>query len=1612
MSNKQIDQAIKALPPKAPEAMKAFLQAFFEKAPADDLAMMDPVIMAGTAENHWDMAQKRKPGEASIRIYTAFADKDEANAGHTVIDIVADNMAFLVDSIAAEITSAHNRLIHLLIRPTLHVTLDKNGKIKSFSNDKKTTASEQMQAHLHIELQGMVPEKLISKLEQDLLHIIDDVKYGTRDWAAMREKLRSCQKALNNAPSKYSDREIEEYLYFLEYLYKDNFTLLGYREYKYVERNGKLLSQTVKGASLGLLHDDVLPVYISANKDGLPQDLQRMRRDMPPLTISKVNKKSTVHRPVPLDAVSVKQFDKNGKVTGEVLFIGLFTSVTYSRSIQDVPYLRRKAELVTKRAGFAGGTHDDKALRHILEKYPRDELFQISVDDLMVTALSILRLQERQRIALYTRADPFGRYISCLVYVPRDRYDTRLRMKIQKILADELQGTVDNFHTNLDDSPLARVMYTVYIDQNKKKKYDFHKIEAKLQEAGRLWSEKLAATLHDIGTGENDTLKIVERYGEAFPVSYREAFQPRQAIYDIQKIEGVLKNGRFSLDLYKCKMCEGNQLRVKIYHKDEPVTLSAILPVMENMGLQVMSELPFKIQIAGEQSPVWVHDFMLESREENNAAKIETVKDIFETALTKIWYGETEDDSLNRLVLLAEMDWRSIMILRACVRYLRQARYPFSTRYMERALTNNPTLAQQIVNLFKALHDPENGDDAQVKAAGFSIAIDHALEAVASLDEDRILRSITNIVDASLRTNFYQKNAEGEYKHYLSIKLDSKAIHDLPEPKPYREIYVYAPWMEGVHLRGDVIARGGLRWSDRHEDFRTEILGLMKAQQVKNSVIVPMGAKGGFIVKKPPKEGGRAAFIEEGIRCYKTLIRGLLDITDNRKGKKVIPPKDVVRRDGDDPYLVVAADKGTATFSDIANGISAEYEFWLGDAFASGGSAGYDHKKMGITARGAWESVKRHFRELNHDIQTQPFDVIGVGDMSGDVFGNGMLLSEHIRLVGAFNHLHIVCDPDPDPAVSFAERKRLFEEVKGWDGYDTAKLSKGGRIYSRSDKSLELTQEIKDRFGLKNDRVTPSELIQAMLRARTDLLWFGGIGTYIKASSEEHSDVGDKINDSLRINAAEIRARVLGEGANLAITQRGRIEFALHGGKLNADFIDNSGGVDSSDHEVNIKILLAEVMASKTNSMTLPKRNKLLESMTNEVASLVLRHNYQQTQGISLAEMSAAENLTAHAEWIKDLEQDIGINRALEGLPDEDTIEKRLRSGKGLTRPELCVLISYAKITFTKDLLASNIPDLPETKDWLVSYFPTPLRKKYIKEIESHRLHREIVATTIASTMVDRLGPTFIKDRMEKTGASPADIACAFLIVRDAFGLVDMWNSIESLDNKVPAEVQLRAMRDIAKMTEREVTWFLTRLGRDPEITKDTREFKSGIAMLKEELENVITPQQIEAMQRHTSMGINDGLPKELAYQIALIPRLGAACDIIRTSLDCKMGIPVTAAAYFAVGEYFPLHWLRKQARYLSTDDRWTAEAIDGMIDHLYSSQTGLTIRVLNDMRNEIKSGACGPDGHDIVKCWLETHGHQAVQLEPLFTDMRRSGHVDLPMLIIAEQRLRHLYGG
>jgi glutamate dehydrogenase len=1288
---------------------------------------------------------------------------------------------------------------------------------------------------------------------------------------------------------------------------------------------------------------------------------------------------STVHRRVSMDAISVKVFGKDGLVTGVQLFVGLFTSSTYSCRTGEVPIVRRKVRETIARAGFRTGSHDHKALEHILEKMPRDELFQASADEVYALSLGILRLQTRRGIALFTHQDPMQQYMSCLVYIPRDRYNTNFVLQAGKVLESAVSGRLVNYFTTLDDSPLARALFTVRLESGKGKSFDASAAEQKLIELGREWDERLRHALVE-SYGRIKGAELSALYGRAFPSAYSEAMEISNALHDIRHLEALDENQEnIRIDLYNPGDV-ADQARLKVYNRGAPVALCDIMPVLENMGLRGLSENPYQVRPAGKDT-VWIHDFHLAGAGETNFSEI---KKDFEEAFLQIWQGHIENDRFNQLVLCAGLGWEEARLFRAYSGFMRQARFPHTGNYVAQVLSDYPRIAREIALLFDALHNPAGGGNA-VK---INSKIDEMLQGVPTLDHDRILRAFRMLVEKTLRTNYYQED-----KQALAFKFDSSNIDGLPLPRPHVEIFVYSPRVEAVHLRNGEIARGGIRWSDRPDDFRTEVLGLVKAQTVKNTVIVPTGAKGGFVVKQPPKTGGRSAYQEEGIACYKIFVQTLLDLTDNNVHGKIVRPKNVVCHDDADPYLVVAADKGTAKFSDIANALSLKAGFWLGDAFASGGSAGYDHKGMGITARGGWESVKRHFRVLGKDIQKELFTVIGVGDMGGDVFGNAMLLSRQIQLVAAFNHLHIFCDPEPDSRTSYAERKRLFKGVLGWDAYDKSKLSAGGEIYDRHAKSIKLSPQIKKRFGIAQDTVAPDDLVKAILTAEAELLWFGGIGTFIKGAKQSHADADDKANDSVRVDGTDIRARVIGEGANMGITQLGRVEYARAGGRINTDFIDNSAGVDCSDHEVNIKILFADVMAR--GKISLPQRNKFLESMTDDVAALVLQDNYQQTQSLALQAFTARATLSRHGDLIRALEKENLIRRQLEGLPDEETLSRLAREGQGLVSPELCVLTSWAKIALYKEVIASTIPDDPALEWMLFGYFPAAL-KSYETEIRAHKLKREIIATQVVNILVNRMGPVFVQSRMEKTGASAVETVRAFIVVMEAFGLREIWASIEALDDQVAGAVQVAAQEEVFQVCKRAVTWLL-RFGPDSlNIGRDIAAFKPGIALVRKNVTRFLPPESIAALRETEGRLRARGVPSEIALHLSVMNLLSSACDIVTIARKTKKDIGAVATAYFLTGQRLPIDWIMKELPRLEPLDGWQARVIGGVLDDCYIYQAAvasLLVKAQDKSKNWPES-------------WFEKNRAALNRVEQTVAEMRAQPKMDLDMLVLATQRI------
>jgi glutamate dehydrogenase len=1327
-------------------------------------------------------------------------------------------------------------------------------------------------------------------------------------------------------------------------MHDGHFVFMGYRYYHLKRGRSRDALVREAGSGLGILRDRSMakPIVLTGH-------LRQQARSPELLVLTKANSKSTVHRSSYLDYVGVKTFDVAGRVNGEHRFLGLWTSSAYHKPPAEIPLLRRKLEAVIQHFGLPAQSHDAKSVVNVIETFPRDELFQTPVNELIASVRGIVNLYERRRVRLFVRRDQYERFYSCLVYVPRDRYNTEVRERIERIVRERFGGTHVESQVQISDSALARLHLLVRTPQGTRTVEDVGSVEAEIAAAAATWDDRLQQTLISRSV-ERGQVERATRVAKAFPPAYRADVAPAQAIEDIADLEAVAANPATPQINLRAGERAG-RLHLRILQAGDPISISDILPMLENFGLRVLAEHPYRIETG-----VWIQEFDLEARDAKRF-DVPALEPLFKEAFLAAWRGEIENDGFNRLLLCASLSAREIVVLRAYCRYLLQTGIPFSQAYMERVLVAQSPIARSLVRLFQTQFAPDvKSREAAAERGAKSILT--ALDRVASLDDDRILRAYLAVIRATLRTNYYQltdgspDGAPGTPKSWVSFKLDPHAIPELPLPRPKFEIFVYSPRVEGVHLRMAYVARGGLRWSDRREDFRTEVLGLMKAQNVKNSVIVPAGAKGGFYPKRLPAGGSREDVMKEGIASYQTFIRGLLDVTDNIVNGKTVARPGLVRRDGDDPYLVVAADKGTATFSDIANAISIEYGHWLGDAFASGGSVGYDHKGMGITARGAWECVKRHFRELGTDIQTQDFTCAGIGDMSGDVFGNGMLLSKHTLLVAAFDHRHIFLDPNPAAAAAFRERERLFKLPRSsWDDYSRKLISRGGGVWPRTAKSIPLSMEAQKLLALNAAAATPVDVMRAILRMKVDLLWNGGIGTYVKAYGESHAEVRDRANDAIRADGREIRAKVVGEGGNLGCTQKGRVEYAQTGGpeqaggRINTDFIDNSAGVNTSDVEVNIKILLADV--ARGGRFTRAARNKLLASMTNEVGDIVLHNNYLQSQALSVLEQRASERLSEYQSVIRSLERGRHLNRVIEFLPGDDEFLERRKQRLGLTRPELAVVLAYSKIWLSNHLLDSDLPDDPYFASEVQRYFPTAIRKRYVREIQRHKLRREIVTTQTTNSLVNRMGPVFVMRAQEETEANPAAIARAYSIAREIFAMRTLWFDIEALDNKVAASVQYGMFYRAARLLRHTSYWLLRERGQDLHIENTVRELKPGVEDLATAVDGVIGGGARELHDSAFAELTAGGVPEKLARRVACLAVLEPALDIVAMARKERQPVAQVARAYFELGVHIGLDWLHGEIDRLSVDGTWQATARTGLRDAAMRAHRELTLQVL-----------------------------------------------------------------
>jgi glutamate dehydrogenase len=1575
------------------EDFNDFVDAFYGVSCPDDMFDRDPEQLFAVAHSMWTESEKRTAGTFSLKIVNPRGEGGW-NTKNTVIQIVNDDMPFLVDSITGCLAVMMHYRIKMMHHPILEVRRDDKGARTS-----DASVEPARESYMFIEVDAQSEKSALKDMEDTLRSTLEDVRAAVKDWRGMLAKIDETVASLTVNPPPIANGEVEEVIKLLRWLGSDHFTFLGFREYRFDGDPSTFDFTQVKGSGLGILRDANRNVL--RDKEGftkMSQEIRHFLTSPEPLIITKANVKSTVHRHSHMDYIGVKIFDPEGNAIGERRFVGLFTSLSYSQFAHDVPLLRNKVARIKSRADLGERSYAGKALAHILETFPRDELFQVEEDWMYDTGLGVLQLLERPRPKAFVRPDQFERFVSALVYVPRDNYHSGLRESVADILCDAYNGEVSVYYAKLSEEPLARWHFIIRTKPGEVPKVDVHEVNRRIAEATQGWGDRLHASLVD-RHGEEIGNKLNHDYKVRFTASYREAFSPAQAAYDVDKLEELSGRDDLQVDFYNHLGDGENRFRLKIYHGCRLIALSNCMPVLENMGFKVLSEHSYEMS-GGATS--YIHDFSLE-RSEGCAFPLDRVKPLIEELFIKVWHGAAEDDGFNELVLSSAMSWEEIVILRAYGKYLRQLGLGYTPDYIADSMVEHPEISAQLVALFKVRFDPSYAKgNRQELSKNITADLKLLMDEVQSLDHDRIMRAYLNVIESTLRTNFYQPGVvEGAEESALAFKIRSSLVEEAPLPRPYAEIWVYSPRVEGVHLRGGPVARGGLRWSDRREDFRTEVLGLVKAQQVKNAVIVPQGAKGGFYPKQLPPMSDREAFMKEGIACYRSFISSLLSVTDNLKGGKVAPPKKTVRHDDDDPYLVVAADKGTATFSDISNGISEGQGFWLDDAFASGGSNGYDHKKMGITAKGAWVGVQRHFREMGIDTQKDEFSVIGVGDMSGDVFGNGMLLSKTLHLKAAFNHMHIFIDPTPkDTAAAWKERKRMFDMPRSsWEDYNKKLISKGGGIFSRADKSIRLTKEIKEWLGVEADAMAPNDLLHCILKSEADLLWFGGIGTYVRATDETDIEVGDRANDALRVTGPQLNVKVVGEGGNLGMTQKSRIEFARIGGRLNTDFIDNSAGVDCSDKEVNIKILLQAAIAG--GKLTREKRDILLESMTDEVSDIVLSDNYLQTQAISLAEQQAVTDREYHLGLVRALERDGGLNREIEYIPSDEGFAELAANERGLTRPEISTVMAYAKMSLLDILVKGDLINAPILQEELEWGFPKVLREKYGEELGNHRLRREIIATVLANEVVNWGGLTFVYEVKEETGLAVEDIVAAFVVVREVFGLQEKWDAINALDYKVDASVQYDMHQSVSDSLKTQVMWVLRNVERPFDVTEQVKRFKAPFKKLFAIKQEVLSEPAQEVFVNRKSALKGGGVGHELATFVAAFEVLSSGPDIIAVAEETGKSVDYVATVHFALGDRLGFDWLKQRADRIPPDDHWEVLAIGALLDDLADQQRSHVERVCK--RSGTKSAKKATED------WAKAQLTRMIRAERLVEDLSSSGALTVAKLSFATRHLRSI---
>ncbi|SQD77212.1 NAD-glutamate dehydrogenase [Moritella yayanosii] len=1586
---------------KSNTLVEQFVTALYAGMRQEDLSSRSDSDLYCAAISLWNRLNSSNNSGPDICVYNPEISLNGWQSTHTIVEIIVPDSPFLTESVMMAL-SRLGVISHLMLHQPIALKRDDNGRVNKILTNLKNAKNYTTETVFLIEIDRQTESRKLDAISAELNSVLNEVALAVGDWSPMQDKLTSVIEMLSSRP-KQKGIDYSDTIKFLKWLGDHNFTLLGYRHYDIEPVKGDYVITPDCDSSLGIMKNSVNNKGYGLSN--LSTDARREVLSQNTLLLTKSDAKSRVHRPANIDYVGIKLFDENNKVIGEERFIGLYASSIYNSSAIDIPLISDKIKRVLIASGYNAATHSYKALLNILETYPRDEIIQSSEADILHCALGVLNMQDRDQVKLFVRKDLFGRYYSCMVYVTKERYNTLLREKTQQVLADYLGSDKEvEFNTYFSEGNMARTHYLVHVDQNDKEmKVNISDIEQNITEAAKSWNDKFKTAIVS-HYGEEKGRYLSERYGHAFPQSYKEHVLPNSAVADVIKLEKLSADHKLEMIFYRAQeeQYDSNHVRLKLFHKDHPIHLSDVLPMLENMGLKVLGETPFKVKTA-DGTEYWVLDFTMLYTGENVLDTTKRSADFMST-FHQVWEKRLENDGFNKLVLKTNLAGRQISVLRAYAKYMRQIGNNFSQTYIENTLTSLPELANSLYCYF---HQKFAMDQGEIDSLDIIANFETKLEDVHNLDDDRIIRRFIDLITATSRTNFYQidpslKTAD-QSKAYISFKFESSLIPDMPLPLPKFEVFVYSPQVEGVHLRGGKVARGGLRWSDRREDFRTEVLGLVKAQQVKNTVIVPVGAKGGFVCKEIQPSHTRDEIFNIGKQCYRTFIRGLLDITDNIVDGELVHPQNVRFYDEDDSYLVVAADKGTATFSDIANEISAEYNFWLGDAFASGGSVGYDHKKMGITAKGAWESVKRHFREMGINCQEEEFTCIAIGDMAGDVFGNGMLLSKSTKLIAAFNHMHIFIDPTPDCATSFEERKRLFNLPRSsWSDYDRSIMSKGSGIFLRSAKAITLTSEIKKMLGTNVSLMTPTDLIKAILTSQADLLWNGGIGTYVKAITETNNDVGDRANDHVRINGNELNVKIVGEGGNLGCTQLGRIEYAKNGGRINSDFIDNVGGVDCSDNEVNIKILLNSIVSN--GDLTRKQRNELLYSMTDEVSKIVLNNAYKQTLSVSVTQTRAPEQLKEQIRFMQLLERSGKLNRQLEFLPNEDELAERLAKNEGLTRPELSVLLAYAKMQLKEQL---NCPEVYEDEflsKLLITAFPELLQDRYKDQMQLHPLKNEIIATQLANEIINDMGLNFVGRMQDETGSTVVEIAKCFIISKNVIGMANMWDVVTGLDNKLDSETQLDMLFESRRYIRRATCWLVRYRDRNMSIADTIAFYKPIYDGMKENTAQVLVDADKEKQKKRIDDLVEKSVPSDIANEIIHQNTLFSTFDIADVCKQHQVPMSLVQHIFFALGNKLQLHDFMHQINLQPVANHWQALARSAFREELALQQRSLTSVVLSTCSS---TGKCDI----IIGEWLADHDALVIRWLQMLADFNMSSSHEFAKfsVVLRELNLLHL---